>query len=203
MVWTREELGLGSDFLDPKYGKFELEWSRNTLRCRKWDGTSLGKNIWDPKSPDFLKKWAMEGYASTSASAAGGSASAPVDASALASASGVTAAVVMDDVAHSLDGEASSVALPETAEPVVDDLSHAALAPASPVAMPTASLRRGDETPPAASAPDAAPATTWDTQSVAQPFKSVSRRPDLALGRPERRVRARGVGPGRVLPKVC
>ena len=31
----------------------------------------------------------------------------------------------------------------------------------------------------------------------AQPLKSDSRRTDLALGRPERRVRARGVGPGR------
>ena len=39
--------------------------------------------------------------------------------------------------------------------------------------------------------------------ALAQPFKSVSRRTDLALGRPERRVRARGVGSGRVLPKVC
>ena len=38
--------------------------------------------------------------------------------------------------------------------------------------------------------------------ALAQPFKSVSRRTDLALSSPERRVRARGVGPGRVA-KVC
>ena len=38
---------------------------------------------------------------------------------------------------------------------------------------------------------------------LAQPFKIVSRRTDLALSRPESRVRARGVGTARVLPKVC
>ena len=34
--------------------------------------------------------------------------------------------------------------------------------------------------------------------ALAQPFKSVSRRTELALGSPERRVRACGAGPGRV-----
>ncbi len=126
--------------LDPRYGTWNCEWSIQTLRFRRHDGTSKGLPIEDPSSPELLRRWAMKvplpGEGGAGSSASGEAALAPASDSAASAAPMVSAAAA---VASANGSAALGAQLSPVASPAPADNGSAALgAQMSPVASPAA-----------------------------------------------------------------
>ena len=173
--------------LDPRYGTWNCEWSIQTLRFRRRDGTSKGLPIEDPSSPELLRRWAMEvplpGEGGAGSSASGEAALAPASdsaasaaprfpaAAAAASANGSAALGaqlspvvspaadrVRDALAPASDSAASAAPMVSAAAAVASANGSAALgAQLSPVASPAADRVRDALAPASDSAASAAP----------------------------------------------